>query len=237
MPNKITKSEFVKRALYVYGNKYDYSKVEYVNYDTKVCIICPEHGEFWQTPGNHLTGKGCPKCRTEVLQKFNTEKNKKARDEFTKKATEIHGNKYDYSKAEYINSHTKVCIICPEHGEFWQTPTNHLSGNGCPKCIKLFNDINNFIFEAEKVHNNRYDYSKSEYKSTRSKICIICPEHGEFWQTPLNHLKGNGCPKCKTSIMENKVIRELNNKKIKFTRKFPRKPTAFRRGMNWETIF
>ena len=56
---------------------------------------------------------------------------------FIEKAKNRHGDKYDYSKVEYINSTTKVCIICKEHGEFWQTPHGHVRGQGCPKCAKI----------------------------------------------------------------------------------------------------
>lgn len=62
MPKKKTKEEFIKDARKVHGDKYDYSKVEYVGSKIKVCIICPKHGEFWQTPSHHFEGKGCPKC-------------------------------------------------------------------------------------------------------------------------------------------------------------------------------
>jgi protein-arginine kinase activator protein McsA len=114
----------------------------------------------------------------------------------------IHGNKYDYSKVEYRNTHEKVCIICPEHGEFWQTPHNHLKGRGCQKCAKINSakkrrlQVSDFINKARKIHNDKYDYSKVEYVNSQTPVCIICPEHGEFWQTPSNHLKGKGCPKC-----------------------------------------
>lgn len=97
-----------------------------MNANTKVCIICPKHGEFWQTPSGHLSGKGCPKCYKESRSSTT--------EEFINKAREIHGNKYDYSKVNYVNAYTKVCIICPKHGEFWQIPANHLNGHGCPNC-------------------------------------------------------------------------------------------------------
>ena len=130
MVKKLTISDFVKRAREVHGNKYDYSKVEYVNSKTKVCIICPKHGEFWQKPNRHLSGDGCPKCGIESRQKIRS----LTTEDFVKKAREIHGDKYDYSKVNYVDTHTKVCIICPEHGEFWQTPADHLRGIGCPNC-------------------------------------------------------------------------------------------------------
>lgn len=190
---------FIEKARKVHGDKYDYSKVNYVNTDTKVCIICPEHGEFWQTPDNHLQGRNCPKCgqaRRNILKTSNT-------IAFTTKAREIHGDRYDYSKVEYINNRTKVCIICPEHGEFWQAPSDHLQGHGCPKCRyitvseKISSTTEDFVRKAQKIHGNKYNYSKVEYKNNRTKVCIICPEHGEFWQAPDNHLQGQGCPVCR----------------------------------------
>ena len=187
----MTTEEFIQKAKKVHGNKYDYSKVEYINSYTKVCIGCPEHGEFWQTPNAHLRQQNCPKCVG--LYKPTT-------DEWIDKAREIHGNKYDYSKVNYINNHTKVCIICPEHGEFWQTPSMHLKGQGCPKCYgNITSDTEEFIEKARKVHGNKFDYSKVEYVNNHTKVCIICPEHGEFWQKPNSHLGGNGCNKCSYS--------------------------------------
>ena len=119
MGKKLTTEEFIIKAKEVHGDKYDYSKVNYINVDTKVCIICPTHGEFLQMPSSHLNGRGCPRCSGN--KKLTTE-------EFIIKAREINGDKYDYTKVEYVNNSTKVCIICPTHGEFWQTPNGHLSG-------------------------------------------------------------------------------------------------------------
>ena len=197
MPKKKTKEEFIKDAREKHGVKYDYSKVEYVNSKTKVCIICPEHGEFWQIPNSHLSGKGCSKCGgTCVLTK----------EEWIASARKVHGDKYDYSKVEYVNANTKVCIICPEHdhGEFWQRPADHTNGCGCTKCRNEANgerkrsSLSDFITKAREKHGDKYDYSKVNYVNCENKVCIICsnPEHGEFWQIPAYHLSGNGCPKC-----------------------------------------
>ena len=123
--------DFIKKAKQVHGDKYDYSKVEYIKSDIKVCIICPKHGEFWQTPNKHLYGDGCPKCGHENVW---TTRGRITTEEFIKRAKEIHGDKYDYSKVEYVNSNTNVCILCPKHGEFWQIPWTHLRGSGCWKC-------------------------------------------------------------------------------------------------------
>ena len=144
--------EFISKARTIHGDKYDYSKINYINAKTKVCIICPEHGEFWQTPTNHLSGYGCPECKKKKLSKLFIS----SKEDFIKKSIIVHGYKYDYSKVNYINNSTHVCIICPEHGEFWQIPTNHLRGDSCPKCSnngtsKIENDIFNFIYSIDNT--------------------------------------------------------------------------------------
>lgn len=191
-----TQEWFLEKVHEVHGDKYDYSKVNYVNQTEKVCIICPKHGEFWQSPYLHLRGNGCAKCAAD--------RRRMTKETFIQKAKDIHGDKYDYSKVEYKTTEDKICIICPEHGEFWQTPHMHISDkNGCPKCYRVRGSNSDgsltteeFIERARKVHGDKYDYSKVDYKNTETKICIICPEHGEFWQTPYSHLTRTGCPKC-----------------------------------------
>ena len=194
-------NDFIKSARQKHGNKYDYSKVDYVNSRTKVCVICPEHGEFWVRPSNHLNGSGCRKCANEKR----AIKKRLTLDSFLERAMEVHGKKYDYSKVEYVNNSTKVCIICPEHGEFWQTPQNHLKGSGCTLCFRKKNLSTNsdFIKKAQSVHLNKYDYSLVKYENSQTKVKIIChekdkngKEHGIFEQTPSTHLQGGGCPKC-----------------------------------------
>ena len=196
---KKTKEQFINEAKSIHGEKYDYSKVEYVNNSTKVRIICPIHGEFYQTPKSHLHGNGCPRCG--IIKRSNSKSY--TTKSFIKKAIEVHGNKYDYSKVIYIDTNTKVSIICPKHGEFWQTPNVHLQGHGCPKCGKDSSstlsrkNVDEFINEARKIHGDKYDYSKVEYINNKSKVCIICPKHGEFWMTPNSHISSKqGCPKC-----------------------------------------
>ena len=118
-------------------------------------------------------------------------------EEFIQKAKRVHGDRYDYSKAEYKGNKEEICIICPKHGDFLQKAKNHLSGYGCSVCSgrKKMRTID-FINRANLVHQNKYDYSKAVYKGNKEKICIICPEHGEFWQQASSHLKGIGCPQC-----------------------------------------
>ena len=122
---------------------------------------------------------------------------------FIEKANKIHHNKYDYSSSEYKGCESPIKIICPIHGEFWQIPTYHLSGNGCPICgrDKVMKSIKrcsleDFKDKASKKHNNFFDYSKVNFSSLNDKVCIICPIHGEFWQNAHSHLIGTGCPSC-----------------------------------------
>ena len=123
-------------------------------------------------------------------------------EEFIEKSKKIHGDKYDYSKVAYNGNKAKITIICPIHGEFLKTPNDHLNGYGCPKCgmenkwppNRLSKE--DFINRAKKIHGDKYDYSKVEYKNCYTPTTIICPIHGEFQQKPINHLDGCGCPKC-----------------------------------------
>ena len=211
------KQKFIEKGKLVHNNKYDYSKVEYTDSKTKVCIIChekdefgEEHGEFWQRPGDHINKKcECPKCALEHRSRLRSSNTK----EFIEKAKQIHGDKYDYSKVIYNGAHEKVCIICPEHGEFWMKPNNHLNGQNCPRCALIEQGINRrktieqFIKEAKEIHGDKYDYSKVVYTNNQTKIEIICPKHGSFWQTPLTHLRGSGCPECS---LENVAKQNLN---------------------------
>ena len=191
---KYNTEEFIEKIRKVHGDKYDYSKVEYHGCHEKVCINCPEHGEFHIIPGNLLQGQGCRLCG---VKKYAMERAMPI-EKFLCEARKKHGDKYDYSKVEYKNCDTPVCIICPEHGEFWQTPYLHLRAKiGCPKCANIVKyTTEEFIEKAKKIHGNKYDYSKAKYNNAFDKVCIICPEHGEFWQAPCQHLQGRGCPFC-----------------------------------------
>jgi hypothetical protein len=180
--------EFIQKAKLVHGDKYNYSKVEYINNHTKVTIICPKHGEFKQQPANHLNNMGCPKCVGNI---------KLTTTDFLSKAKEIHGDKYDYSKVEYVGIFNHVKIICPIHGEFEQTPRQHLKGRGCYKCggTQKYTQ-NEYVIKAKELHGDKYDYSKVNYLGGRKDIIIICPKHGEFKQKAGQHIHGSGCPNC-----------------------------------------
>lgn len=136
---------------------------------------------------------------------------RKNTEQFISEARLVHGDKYDYSKVEYVNNTTKVCIICPIHGEFWQIPKQHLKGCGCYKCANINNGKsyilpqNEVITRFHNIHNDKYDYSKVKYSNYHKKVCIVCPTHGEFWQTPSNHINGQGCPLCGINKMKGRI--------------------------------
>lgn len=197
------KEKFIEKAIKRHGNRYDYSKVEYTDSLTKVCIICPEHGEFWQTPQSHIRGYNCPKCSNR--KRGDTFRGNG--DDFIARAKEVHGDKYSYEKVHYVNAMTKVIITCPKHGDFEMTPANHLNGQGCPKCAGRGLSQDEVIERFREKHGAKYDYSKVIYTKMHEKVCIICPEHGEFWQTPSKHILGQECPKCAAmKRSENKTL-------------------------------
>ncbi len=209
MGKKLTKEEFILKAIGIHGDRYDYSLVDYIGMKNNIKIKCYIHGEFEQTPDNHLQGKGCMICggRNALTTKTFIEKSKK-----------IHGEKYDYSLVNYMNYETKVKIKCFIHGEFEQTPSNHLQGYDCYFCYGNQNlSSYEFIEKAILIHNNKYNYSKINYINTKLKIDIICPVHGDYKQTPNKHLNGSGCPKCvgkfkTTNDYINEVKKVHNNK-------------------------
>jgi hypothetical protein len=205
MSKKLTQEEFLKRAIKTHGDRYDYSDTKYIGRHKKIIIKCKTHGQFEQTAGDHLSGRGCSKCMG-----FD-----KSTEEFIKEANTIHGDKYDYLLTNYIGSNKKITIICPMHGQFEQTPSNHLTGKGCPKCNGKNKTTVEFKKQASGIHNNFYDYSLTNYIESNKKITIICPTHGQFEQTPHSHLNGRGCPTCvgknKTTVEFKKQAGEIHN--------------------------
>jgi hypothetical protein len=196
--NRYTLDEFIGKANKVHSDKYDYSKVIYINSEESVIIICKIHGEFIQEPNSHLQGFGCKKCG--IISR--SDKQRQTPQEFIIKAREIHGDRYDYSKINYISTHINITIICRIHGDFTQDPSNHLHGHGCPHCAKTkIGDSNRytldeFISKANEVHANKYDYSKVIYINCLESVIIICKKCGVFNQSPTVHLRGAGCSTC-----------------------------------------
>jgi hypothetical protein len=194
MGNNKTTEEFVKQAKEVHNGRYDYSFVKYVNWKTKIEIICSKHGIFKQTPNHHLEGQGCRLCNNEKMAKAQSSNT----GEFIDEANKKHNFKYDYSLVDYANRYTKINIICKEHGCFLQSPGSHLNGAGCPKCGReqtMYN-TNEFLEKAKEIHGDRYDYSLVVYKGMRGYVDITCKNHGVFKQVPVSHLSGGGCPFC-----------------------------------------
>lgn len=189
--SKLTTEQFVAKAKAIHGDKYDYSKVDYVNNHSKVCIICHEHGEFWQTPKEHLRGSGCIQCGRERMGFKQT----LSQEEFIQKAMSVHGDKYDYSKVEYVNATTPVSIICPRHGVFKQKAYGHLWGYGCPSCaneshrklvygvgIKDVTCSNTKYYTLWKTVLRRCYWEESFKKSPSYRGCSVCDE----WLTLSN---------------------------------------------------
>lgn len=204
---------FINKSNVKHSFKYDYSLVDYKTQREKVKMICPVHGEFEQEPKAHLQGKGCFLCGREYSKKINT----KNKEDFILEAIKIHGYKFSYENIDYVNRQTKVKIKCSIHGEFKQTPNNHLKGHGCTYCTYNNKNLVDFLNEAKKIHEDKYDYSLVDYKNNKHKIKIICSTHGEFEQSPDHHInRKHGCPKCNESKGENEIRKFLNSKGINF---------------------
>jgi len=217
MGRKLTTSTFIEKSILKHGIFYDYSRTEYKGSANSVIIICPSHGEFLQIANTHMQGSGCPKCYREIRKYINL----KTQSDFLKSANIVHNDKYQYS--EYINDRTKIIIFCPFHGEFKQTPNDHLQGHGCRKCgsniitQKTIKKQSDFIEECNQKHNFFYDNRELKYTNAHNKVKIICPEHGLFLQSANHHRRGSKCPKCiQKSTGENLIRQFLNKNKITF---------------------
>lgn len=135
---------------------------------------------------------------------------KKTNIEFISHAKLVHGELYDYSQVNYESSFKKVKIICTIHNiPFEIKPNHHLDGQKCPECSSLKKDSKLFIEQCSIVHENRYDYSLVDYKTNKSKIKIICQNHGVFIQNAKDHLNGNKCNKCRSSTID-KFVNKAN---------------------------
>lgn len=198
MGRRKSTEEFISEAEKIHNYFYSYEKVDYKNNKTKIIITCPVHGDFKQSPVQHLR-YGCWRCGVEKRSKGR----RLEREDFIKRSKTVHKIGYDYSRVKYINAHAKVKISCPIHGEFEQTPTAHLhQKQGCPVCRYLKSSASmtktteNFIKGSKNVHGDLYDYSLTKYVTSKKKVRITCKIHGEFQQLPTNHLNGKGCKEC-----------------------------------------
>ena len=296
MQKVVNTATFIQKGLHIHKHYYIYDKVNYINSNTKVCIVCPKHGEFYQTPKAHLTFKqGCVRCAAArrhlaSRRRMTTEKflnlthaihNKKydypnfkyesmqqiitivcpihgefqqscnahlhsktgcpnctpyaikmTKQKFLERARQKHGIKFDYSKipndwSNINSSKDNIIIVCPIHGEFQQRPQNHLrNDHGCKQCGYIHNGNKSkkhqslFIKQAHKIHPD-YDYSQTQYVNGRTKVCVICPKHGEFYQNPINHISlKQGCPSCNISHGEQRIYKWLQQRCVAFRKEY-----------------
>lgn len=214
--------EFVRKGKEIHGNKYIYHEEYFTNMSTKTIITCPKHGDFKQTPLNHTWSKqGCPQCNIE-RKKGNF---KYTKEEIIKMCKKAHGDKYIYDDIIFRGMREKILNIkCPKHGYFDQVAYDHINGFGCEKCKfeKQKMTKEEFIKKATQVHNGFYSYDREKinYVNNHVKVPIICPQHGEFWQIPGNHLLGIGCPYCQTSKLEKEISSLLEENQIDYIQKY-----------------
>jgi very-short-patch-repair endonuclease len=213
-PNLLSKEEFILRSNLKHNYKYDYSLVEYKDSRTNVKIICKEHGVFEQNPQTHYTQSGCKKCVVRMG---------KSKDYYINKANEKHNYKYDYSLLpDTLKSNDEVSIICEKGHIFKQKICDHIGSvngrsNGCKFCSMPCYDKESFIKLSNERHGNKYDYSKTVYKTQRDKVIITCPKHGDFLQKPSNHYHlMRGCSRCGESKGELEIRKWLESKNIIF---------------------
>lgn len=218
--NSLTKELFIELGNKIHNYKFDYSNVKFVNSATKVKIKCKICGyEFEQTPHCHINRKqGCPKCSGKHI----------TNDEIIEKIHKKYGDLYDTSLVKYESTDKKIKLICKKHSMFEITPHSLFRGRGCPICGKESSESKRrmtkeiFIEKSNKTHipkrnGNNYIYDEVEYKNARTKVKIICPIHGEFWQMPYLHIQGHGCPLCSTySGMEDRISFLLKENNLEF---------------------
>lgn len=182
-----TTADFVKSAKDRHGDRYDYSASVYAGSETKVSILCRQHGQFTQKPRSHCNGAGCPQCGG-VYRPSN--------EEFIERLRSVHGDRYDYSKTVYSRSLDKVSATCREHGDFELYASDFVTGYGCQFCSgKKYNTIS-FVARARETHGDIYDYSKTEFVRMDKKVVVTCRDHGDFVQEANSHARGAGCPSC-----------------------------------------
>lgn len=202
--------EFINKANKIHNFKYDYKHLQedYNGNKKKVRIICKDHGVFTQSPNAHLMPRGCNSC---VRRDF------KSIESFINESNKVHNSKYDYSKISFVSVKSDVIIICPEHGEFRQNAYNHILGSGCRKCSGHEKYTQESVIDKFKeIHGDKYDYSLVKFKSIREKVEIICKKHGSFFQEPFSHYQNQGCPKCKSSKGEERILKYLKENKIQY---------------------
>lgn len=205
--SSVSIKNWIERCNIKHNNKYDYSK-SFFNYTSdEVIIICPEHGEFKNKALYHLKS-GCPRCS----------KNKKFHIDDIKSLLDKNDTFYINPFDTYIGNRQKIEVVCKLKNHISKKSISHILSNvGCSHCSKKHKyNKDEFINICNDIHNNKYDYSLSEYIDIKTKIDIICPIHGSFTQIPHSHKNGAGCKKCNKSIGENIISEILDNKNIEY---------------------
>ena len=204
MTKKEKKEIWKRECSLVHHNKYDYQLVIYKTLKTYVSIICPIHGEFEQRMDHHKSGSGCSKCagndidKKDIVKRFNIK----------------HNYRYDYSETVFKTAKDKIIYICPVHGEIPQYISNHYK-YGCFKCDKSKkSNTKEFIKKSNIKHKFEFDYSPTIYIDAKTIVKINCLLHGEFEQTPNNHLSGQGCPDCANIKRRLKRIKQIEKDKF-----------------------
>lgn len=191
------RANFIEQAVAIYGDRYDYSSIVYVDTKTPISLSCSSHGDFRIRPANHLNGQHCRECKRLENAEVNSQG---VAQRFAEKARKVHGERFDYSRANETDERGRALIICAVHGEFWQFKGNHLSGRGCRACSNELKTttVKEFIERSQLIHGaGTFDYSGvKQFATTRDKVAIICPEHGEFFQIARDHMRGVGCQAC-----------------------------------------
>lgn len=210
--NRKDTSTFIDQAISKHGERYDYSQVKYKNTRTKVKIICRTHGVFLQIPKMHLKGQGCRACANSLPV---------TTKEFIRRARREHGNRYDYSKVQVHGINRKVIIACERHGEFLQSPDDHMRGRGCARCSpNAPMPFKEFVEKANKIHAGAYSYVMIDPNRVGARATIVCPHHGQFLQRPVDHLRGHGCAMCNISHGERELGKILDEFSIRYLREY-----------------
>jgi len=199
---KITTEEFIKKAKEVHGNRYNYSKVNYINKRTKICIICPIHGEQWQLPKDHINGQGCPLCGKEYAKEYIKKSKSLGLSGFIQKAKEIHGDKYDYSLiTSYESNKDDIQVICNRCGKIFHSKPNWiLSGHGCKHCEAIKKYLGKDILKKTKeIYGDEYvfpDISPDKEYWIKDYTTMVCKVHGNTRKRIDKILLGNKCTAC-----------------------------------------
>lgn len=222
------------KLIKLHGEEYEYFHETYKGVSKNIKVKCKTHNHIWNVRVMELLkGQGCPKCRyiksgENLVLKV---------PEFIERSKKTHGDKYDYSKVHQFKTQEEdVLIICPTHGEFEQNPRSHYTGSGCPRCWEdirsevLTSPWEDVLKSFREVHKNKYEYNRSDYENSSSKLRITCPKHGEFRQDVTLHKYGSGCPVCNSSRGEKDIEFQLRDLGVGYEhqKKFPELSNRYR---------